>query len=183
MDRDDILSAVGAELNQSSTGVYTTTLDFNRETALDYYLGNLPGAAPEGRSQVVSTDVADAIEWILPQIMKELTSKGPIVTFDGLSEQDEEQARMESEYVHDIFMHDNDGFLNLYQFVKDALMQKNGVMKIYFDDTPDITQEQFTGISQEQLQMLLADHDVELIEQEENQSPEAIAQFQMVTAM
>jgi len=81
-----ILNIVGAELQQSSTGTYTTEVDGNREDALSYYMGALPGPAPDGRSQVVSTDVADAVEWILPQIIKALVSKGPIITFDACSQ-------------------------------------------------------------------------------------------------
>jgi len=174
----DILNIVGAELTQSSTGTYAGQLDSNREQALDYYLGELPGPAPDGRSQAVSTDVADAIEWILPQIIKELVSKGPIITFNANSEQDEEQARLESEYVHDVFMSENEGYLNLYQFVKDALMQKNGIFKITYDDTPETTTEEYTGVTEQQLEMLLADPTVEADTIDPAENPELIAAYQ-----
>jgi len=183
LDEDKILSIVGAELTQATNGTFNSELDGNREEALDYYLGNLPGAAEEGRSQAVSTDVADAIEWILPQIIKAMIGKGPIITFDAISAQDEEQAAVESAFVHSVFMSDNPGFLNLYEFVKDALMQKNGIFKVYFDDTPDTTKEQYDGLMQNQIEMLAMDGDVEITVMEPDElvpvPPETMQQFQM----
>jgi len=182
LDEDKILSIVGAELTQATNGTFNSELDGNREQSLDYYLGNLPGAAEEGRSQAVSTDVADAIEWILPQIIKAMVGKGPIITFDAISAQDEEQAALESSFVHSVFMSDNPGFLNLYEFVKDALMQKNGIFKIYFDDTPEVTKEQYDGITQQQAEHLAMDPAVEVTKMEQDElvpvPPEVMQQFQ-----
>lgn len=178
-----ILGIVGAELQRAGAGNFTAQITQDRDTALEYYVGNLPGAAPEGRSQIVSTDVADAVEWILPQIIKELTAKGPIISFDAVSEEDEEQARLETEFVHDTFMGENKGFLILYEFVKDALLQKNGILKIFYDDTPETVKEEYTGLNQQQFQMLLASPEVELVNQEEIDNPEAFAQHQEAMAM
>ncbi|RLD03266.1 MAG: hypothetical protein DRI65_13240 [Chloroflexota bacterium] len=158
-----VLNVVGAELVDAINGTYSDEINKNQENALDYYLGNLPGSAEEGRSQVISTDVADAIELLLPMIVKQMVSRGPIISFNAIHEQDEEQAELETQYVHDVFMSDNTGFLNIYTFVKDALMQKNGIMKVYFDDTPEITNEEYSGINELQAQQLLSDPEVELL--------------------
>ena len=155
-----VLNVVGAELVDSINGTYSDEINKNQENALDYYLGNLPGSAEEGRSQVISTDVADAIELLLPMIVKQMVSRGPIISFNAIHEQDEEQAELETQYVHDVFMSDNTGFLNIYTFVKDALMQKNGIMKVYFDDTPEITNEEYSGINELQAQQLLSDPEI-----------------------
>ncbi|MBE9472961.1 MAG: hypothetical protein IMY75_12765, partial [Chloroflexi bacterium] len=180
---DRILNIVGAELSQASTGTSNSEVESDREEALDYYLGNLPGAADEGRSQAISTDVADAIEWILPQIVQALIGKGPIISFDAISEEDEEQAAIESSFVHATFMNDNEGFLNLYEFVKDALMQKNGIFKVYFDDTPDIPKEQYDGITRQQAEHMAMDEDVEITAMAEDEvipvPPQIMQQFQM----
>jgi len=178
-EEDRVLNIIGAELQQATNGTYTSEIDHNREQALDYYMGNLPGPAPDGRSQVVSTDVADAVEWILPSILKALVSKGPVITFDAISEADEEQANLESEYVHDVFMAENEGFLNLYEFTKDALIQKNGILKIYYDDTPETSTEEYTGITEQQLQMMLANPEVEPIRIQGAVPAEAQAQHTM----
>lgn len=157
LTEDQVLNIVTTELANSVSGSYSSETDANREDSLHYYLGTPRGDEREGRSTIISTDVADAIEWILPQIIKALTSKGPVISFDSLAEEDETQAELETEFTHDVFMKENPGFLNLYTFVKDALMHKNGIFKIYYDTTDDVSQEQYTGLNNQELQMLSSD--------------------------
>lgn len=164
LDKQEILEIITQEMAQTSTGNYGNTIDTDREEALEYYLGNPRGDEIEGRSQVISTDVADAIEWIMPQVIKALVARGPVVTFDAISQEDEDQAQIETEYTHEVFMKDNEGYLNLYEFIKDALLYKNGVFKIYYDTTDETRVEKYDGLNEQELQMLLAQPDVELMQ-------------------
>jgi hypothetical protein len=41
----------------------------------------------------------------------------------------------ETDYVNHVFMQKNPGFLILYTFIKDALLSKNGIVKVYWDET------------------------------------------------
>ena len=163
----DILSIVQQELEQSvSFSSSTNTIsgsNIDIETPLNYYLGNPNGTELEGRSQITSTDVADAIEWILPQVMKSLTQTNEVVVFDPLGPEDEEQAELESEYVYDILMKQNDGFISLHQFVKDALMQGNGILKVYYESSTMDKVCNYTGLTEPQLQMLIADKRIEVL--------------------
>lgn len=128
----------------------------NLVESLDYYLGNPRGDEVEGRSQVVSQDVGDVIEWILPQIMKNLLQTGEVVTFDPVGPEDEEQAELESFFVHDALMKENKGYLEIQQVVKDALMQRNGILKVYQNDKPQY-RIQFAKVQNElELQILHA---------------------------
>ena len=138
-------------------------IQVNRENALAYYLGNKNGREAPGKSSVVSTDVADAIEWMMPAIMKELTSNNDVVRFDPTGADDEAQADLESDFVYEILMKDNEGFVAIHEFVKDALMQKNGIIKAYYAKKKKVVKEDYTGIVDEQLQVLLADPSVELV--------------------
>lgn len=162
LSEEDILNIISTEMAQSSTGTYASELDGNREDALNYYLGNPRGDEVEGRSKVISTDVADAIEWIMPSLMKTLTKKGPVVKFDAMSEADELQAELETEFTHNVFMKQNNGFLNLYEYAKDALMQKNGIFKIYFDEGDELETETYTGLSKDQLDIIISNPHVEV---------------------
>jgi hypothetical protein len=152
----------------SNANVTASSPTFLRDP-LAYYLGLPNGAEVVGRSQITSTDVADAIEWIIPQVMKSFTQNNEIVIFDPVNEQDTKQAELESEYVYDILMKKNNGFILIHQFVKDALMQRNGVLKVYYEDNEDITYEEYTGLNEVQLQMLLADKEVELMKMTQNE--------------
>jgi hypothetical protein len=164
LDNDQILSVVSSELRLASGGEENDSLDGNRQAALAAYLGQKSGNEKPGRSSVVSTDVADAIEWILPEIVKAFTQSNDIVAFDSVSKDDDTQAEIESSYVYDILMKDNEGFIVLHQFIKDALMQKNGFVKIYYSDDEKITTESYTGVSEIELEQLLSNENTELLE-------------------
>ena len=161
---EQILNIVAEELQQSSGGNENDFIDANRQDALATYLGQPNGREIEGRSTVVSTDVADAIEWIMPEIVKAFTQNNEVVTFDPVYEGDEKQAELESNYVYDILMKENNGFLIIHQFVKDALMQKNGFIKVFYEKDEKETTEHYTGLTEVELQMTLADPEIEMLE-------------------
>jgi hypothetical protein len=156
-----ILGIISNELSQSES--YT-----DWEASLNYYLGNPDGKEVEGRSAVVSTDVADAIEWIMPQVMKSFTQNNEIVVFDPLGPQDEQQAEIESKYVYDVIMKENDGFIILHQFVKDALLQNNGIIKVFYEENTHTETQAFSGLSQEQIIACTQAPNVEVLEYDQD---------------
>ena len=157
LEERDILSIVTSALSNSET--YNSL-----EVPLDYYLGNPNGKEVEGRSTVVSTDVADAIEWIMPQIMKAFTQNNEVIVFDPLGPGDEAQAELESQYVYDVLMKENDGFIILHQFVKDALLHNNGIIKVFYDQSNEIEVQSFSGLTEEQVIIATQSPNVEVIE-------------------
>jgi hypothetical protein len=120
----------------------------------------------------VSTDVADAIEWIMPQVMKSFTQNNEIVIFDPVSPEDELQAELESQFVYDILMKDNDGFIIIHQFVKDALLQNNGIIKVFYERNDKTTVEAFSGITEQQLIAAVQSPNVEVLGYE--QTPDGL---------
>ena len=163
MDEATILSIISAELSGSDE------ITQGLEDPLNYYLGAPNGLEVEGRSQVTSTDVADAIEWIMPQIMKSFTQSNEVVRFDPVHEGDERQAEIESDYVCDVVMKQNNGFIAIHQFVKDALLQNNGLWKIYYEDSIKETVIPYTGIPVEHLGAILSDDSIEVLEYAERE--------------
>lgn len=161
---DDILEIIQSELSLADSN-NAGSGDSSLEDSLSYYLGLPNGTEIEGRSQINSTDVADAIEWIMPQIMKSFTQNNEIVIFDPVHEGDEKQAELESEYVYEVLMKQNDGFIVLHQFVKDALMQRNGILKCYYAKRSDVKTSDYTGINEDQYNHLLAAEGIELLEE------------------
>lgn len=158
---DEILAVIGRELAASVGGSDNDTISANRKAAMSAYLGD-KGEVDEGKSSVVSTDVADAIEWIMPEIVKAFTQNNEVVTFDPVSSDDRRQAELESQFVYDVLMKDNDGFITLHTFIKDALMQKNGFIKVFYEDMTEVLKEDYTGLTEPELMMLQADPEVEI---------------------
>ena len=150
--------------NEMSNANITTTTAPSLQVPLSYYLGLPLGTEQEGRSAIVSTDVADSIEWIMPQIMRSFTQSNEVVVFDPVNEGDELQAQIESEYIYDVLMKQNDGFTLIHQFVKDALMQRNGILKVYYEEAEEVKTYNYTGLNEDQLAIILNEKNAEIIE-------------------
>ena len=166
MSEDDILGVIAEEMrhtDQSDSWVA------KKNVAQQYYDGELPKAPDiKGRSGVVSTDVADSVEWILPPIIESLSGKA--VKFRPMSAQDEVQADLETQFTHFVFSEDNEGYQALYSAAKDALMCGTGIMKVCYDDTPERIVENYSGLQEPQLQALLADPMLEVTEIERSET-------------
>ena len=158
---EEILAIVSSELSSSSGASENDAIQAGRQKALAAYLGD-KGNVVEGRSSVVSTDVADAIEWIMPEVMKAFTQNNEVVTFDPVGPEDRRQAQIESRYVYDILMKDNEGFIALHEFFKDALLQKNGFFKVWYENEPCVTVENYTGLNQLEFEALQMDPELEI---------------------
>ena len=152
LEESEILSIIAAEISNCSNDVLVN----KKRTATQYYNGELPAPSGiKGRSSVVSTDVADGISWLLPNIVESLSGKS--VKFMPMSAQDEDQAELETDLTHFTFSEENNGYLNLYEAAKDSLLCGVGIFKVYYDDTPERAVEHYTGLDDNQLQALLAD--------------------------
>ena len=164
LDDRQILNIISEELQQSAGGNENDMIDSNRQAALATYLGQPDGREVEGRSSIISTDVADAIEWIMPEIVKAFTQNNEVVTFDSEFDGDELQAELESQYVYDILMKDNNGFVIIHQFVKDCLMQKNGFLKVFYEKDDVESVEYYTGITEVEVNLVVAEEGIELLQ-------------------
>ena len=104
-----------------------------REEALKYYFQRQRGDEVVGRSAVVSGDVSAMVEATVAQ-MVEAFSSDRICDFDPLDMDDEDQAQLESEAVQWFVMGKENGFLELVSAIKEALLMRNGVIKIDAED-------------------------------------------------
>tara|TARA_Y100001963_G_scaffold158753_1_gene259558 strand:- start:316 stop:2598 length:2283 start_codon:yes stop_codon:yes gene_type:complete len=128
-----------------------------RAEALDYYYGEPYGDETEGRSQIRTREVMETIEWILPSLARIFTDSENMVEFDPVNEDDIEQAELETKAVNHVYWKQNRGFYNTYTFLKDALLSKTGILKIYWDDTQEESKEEYENLDEVQLGELLAD--------------------------
>lgn len=140
MTESELKALLHEEINQALS--YSSgDLSKDRATAMDYYLGKPFGNEEEGRSQVVSTDVADTIQWILPALLRIFAGGDETVRFDPRGPEDEAAAKQATDYVNWIFNRDNPGFLILYTIMTDALLQKNGYAKVWWEETEETRED------------------------------------------
>ena len=169
MDINKLKSIIESEIDDSIGYVETDTVA-ERQQALEYYLREPYGNEVEGKSQIVTGEVAEVVDGALPQLIRVFTSTDGVVEFQPVNDGDEPFAQQATEYCNWVFYRDNDGFLILHNWFKDALLQKTGVVKAYWDEKIDVTKEKYENLSDDELLMLLSDPEVEVVSQETDET-------------
>ena len=167
---DEILARIEQE-EANAYGINDSELADERAKAISYYLGEKFGNEVEGRSQVVSFDVQDTIESALPQLLKVFVSGDQVVVFNPKGPEDQDAADQETEYINHLVMEKNPGFEIFYVWFKDALLSKNGYIKVYFEEEYETETENYRGLTDAQLQMLASDSNVQIVEHMMQQDP------------
>ena len=164
MDKLEFNALVRNEI-ENALGYYDSEYGTDRITAMNYYMGEEFGNEQEGRSKVVTTEVADTIEFIMPSLMRTFTQTDEFVKFMPRQPEDVEGAKQATSYANYVLNCQNNGFVVLHNFFKDALLQKIGVVKVYYDETEEAQEEEYTGLSDDELTLLLQDSNVEIVSQ------------------
>jgi len=166
MDDYQLSTIVSSEINDALNH-FDSEYSQERIRAMDFYMGEPLGNEVEGRSSVVSTEVADTVEAIMPNLMRVFTANDKYVRFNARTSEDVEKAEQVSDYVNYIINHDNEGYKVLYNWFKDALLFRLGVVKYYYEEQEEVDEEEYNDLSEDELAMLLANPDIEVIEQNE----------------
>lgn len=177
MDKD-ILALIEQE-EENAYGINDAQLSDERAEAIKYYLAEPFGNEIEDRSQVVSTDTQDVIESALPQLLKVFVSGDKVVVFDPRGPEDVKAAEQETEYVNHIVMEKNHGFHIFYVWFKDALLSKNGYVKVWYEEYEQAEEDSYNGLTDAQVNMLVQDG-VEVLEHTAYPDPSFPAQQAMM---
>jgi len=131
---------------------------------MQYYYGLPFGNEVEGRSQFVDSTVQDTIEWIKPSLMRVFASGDEMVKFSPHGPEDVEMAKQATDYVNYVFTKDNPGWEILYSWFTDALLSKNGIVKVWWDEYGEEQREEYRNLDEESFTGLISDESVEVIE-------------------
>ena len=178
----ELQSIINGEIS-NSLGFLGGNLSSQRKKSLEYYLGEKLGTEIDGRSQVVSTDVADTIETILPNLLRIFTASDNVVRCEPVKAEDVALAEQATNYINYIFNKDNPGFSILYTWFKDALLEKNGIIKVFWDESKKVEQGTYKNLNDDEYQLLVNDPNVEFVETEEFEDEKAKEQLQQVKEM
>lgn len=161
MNNYSMKSLIESEID-GAIGYLDSETTEQRRQALSAYLRDPYGNEVEGRSQIVTGEVAEVIDGALPQLMRVFSGE-EVVRFEPVSPGDEEAAKQATEYCNWVLNRDNDGFLILRNWFFDALLQKVGVVKTYWDKRVDIHKETYRDLTDDELLMLMADQTLEVV--------------------
>lgn len=180
MDKPSLTSMLASQKADALAAMSNALLMEERAKASNYYNGAMESDMPsqEGRSSTVSMDVADTIEGLMPNLMDIFAGSDEVVRFEPVGPEDEEAAQQETDYVNHVFMQQNPGFMTLYSFIKDALLSKVGIVKVWWEETEQEERETYYDLTDDQFAMLSmavaqSDGAMEIVEHTVNGEPEA----------
>lgn len=149
------LESIVSKAQSHANGNFNSDIANRRAELMQRYNLDPYGDEVEDRSQYVSTDVRDVIEAIKPELMDIFTAGDEVVTFDPRGENDVEAAQQETEVCNYVFMTQNNGYLVLYKWFHDALTQKNGYVKRYWDNRITTEIEEYENLDQMEYEQIM----------------------------
>jgi hypothetical protein len=161
MSEEQLQGVISAEIYDAISFI-DDDIGGNRALATEYYYGQPFGDEEEGRSQVVSMDVRDTVQGILPSLMRIFFGPERVVEFTPQGPEDVQNAEQATDYVDFIFKRDNPGFKILHSAFKDALVRKAGIIKYWWDESVEVKAESFSMLDEQSMMMLTEDPDVEI---------------------
>lgn len=162
MTEDELAKLCALEWEESES--YLGVIQKERSQALNYYNQEPFGNEEDGLSKYVSSDVRDTVEWIMPQLIDIFVGGDTPVVFEAENAEDAKQAEIESRYCQYVFDRENKGVLLAYTWFKDALLQKNGIIKAFWQDKECREREEYKNKSFQEYLLLLNDEEFEIDE-------------------
>ena len=149
-----------------SVGYADSELSTEREKVMEYYNGDLPKPVHEGNSKYISMDVYDSVESMKAQLLETFGNRNKTAKFAPQNADDVEKAKICSEYT-DYVIHRQNNIGEIYNsIIHDGLIARNGIAKVFWEESTHIDEEDFEDITEEELDMLLAQEEVELVDSE-----------------
>ena len=160
---DTTLEGIAVEFMRSALGGPDSEIAAIRERNLRAY-----NALPEGefappdiddRSTFVSSDVADTVDGMTPQLLDVFVSDDKAVECVAKKPgpEAEAMAKQATGYLNHLFYERNDGLNVLHDWLQDAELQKVGFVKVWAEEVAEDSKQTFEGQTQEQLAAILQD--------------------------
>ena len=154
MDEMELQAIITQDLTDAISYV-DSDLSPTRAKGTEYYRGDLFGNEVEGNSKVVAMEVRDTVSAMLPSLMRVFFSSENVVEFTPKGPEDTKMAQQATDYCNHIFQNDNSGFLTAYAIFKDSLVRKCGIAKFWWEDEEKVRIEEYTGLDDQTLEMLM----------------------------
>lgn len=155
---NDIAGIVEAE-ESASLGFLGegSTLQRNRATLLDYYFQQPYGDEIEGMSSIVTSDVHDVVEGMLPQLIRLFEQNKHLAKFIPTREEYEEECKQKQEYVTYVLKSQHDFTKILYDLAKDGLLQYTGTGEVDWVVEKQSEEQRFLNLSDTEKEKVIAD--------------------------
>ena len=183
MSDNELIALVGAAENESV--VFNGEFMAENEKFLNYYLANPFGDERSDQSSVISTDVFDVVESDMPSLARVFLGQSDVMHFEATTERDIDikEAEEKTAYINWIIRNQSDSYKVQFDWIKDAEIQKMGVVRFDYEELEEVDEQEYEGLSTEELAVLVLDlgqederedTDITIIEQNEEDGVHSI---------
>lgn len=165
---EEIATIVESHVGKS-VGYHDSELSDERAKVMDYYNGIKPKPLHDGNSKYVSLDVYDAVHSMTAALLEVFSTGNKIVHFSPQNEDDVKMATICTEYTNYVAHRQNDLFSVMSNVIHDGLTSRVGVAKVFWHEQSETISEYFENITEDELDVMLAEDNVELGEHEEDE--------------
>jgi len=174
LSEDQLVAMLRREETDASS-FYTSELAMAQTDAMDAYNGKLKNdEVLPNRSQVVTQDVRDAINWAMPALMRTFAPGDDFVTVDDNELDDNDPTLTDAaEYLKHVYFRDNKGEIITHDFAFDGLLQKSGVARAYWEPPQPKPPYIIENCTADQIAKYLSDDCYQILEAtQDGQEPE-----------
>lgn len=164
MDLEDAVNELNERISNAVEFI-STEYEPDWERAEKFYNGKTDLATVENRSNVVKTEVRDAIRNTLPSIMRVLLQTTKIVEYIPNNPANYEWVDQQSEYITQLFWQ-CDGYRQLHNAILDAAKRRYGILCAYFEKEPKNRYVKYTKVPYTLFEQLMDMPNVEIIDYE-----------------
>jgi len=177
---EDGLKALIDQEARMSYGFGTGKLEEMRRRNEYYFLAeakeDLAPPEIEGRSSVVDTTVRNTVLGMEGPLIKTFYGSDNVFEFEETKPDDAPKAKLISAYVNHIYRNKNPGYVITATWIREALQNKVGFLKVWWDDSEIESKEEYRGMTDVQLALLMDDEEVEIINQKAYEDEDAAEQ-------
>lgn len=171
MDERRLLSILKQEESDASS-YYQSQLAHAQTEAMERYLGQPYGDEIEGMPKVVSGDVEDTVNTIMPHIMRMFLAPEDLISVEDDLGENVEVEQQAAKYLEHIFFKENDGKSVLHDFVFDGLLQRIGIVSVCYEEPKPGVPKEYHNITPERYQQFAGSPEYEILEAAENEPDE-----------
>lgn len=161
---DEALALLLDEQNRTALGYNSDEASNQQDDNLDRYLGLPYGDEEDGSSNAMSMDVAEVVDWAMPDLLEPFISGDRIVEFEPSTQADEEWIEQAADLANFAFYSDNPGVLILHDVIKTGCIQRLGVIKTVWEDEDKVEEQTMTGLPVIAVEMLRQDKSLRIVE-------------------
>lgn len=166
---DDAIESIVREAISDAVDFVESEIAEDRIKAQRYFDGQVDIGVEEGRSKVVATKIRDTIRAIKPSLMRVFLNTDKPVEYVPRGPEDAMQAEQATEYMHWRF-NEIGGYRLINNAFHDALVKKQGVIKVYWDNTEEAEIYEYNDLNDQEYALIVNEDGIEVLEHIEEQT-------------